>query len=117
LLVEDEDAVRSFSVRALQNKGYEVFEANSAETALEMLVDDKLQVDLMVSDVIMPGMDGIELGRKVREMYPTMTIIFMSGYTEDKFKDDMGEDVHFLPKPFSLKQLAEKVKDVMDKKA
>ncbi|HEY1096555.1 MAG TPA: PAS domain S-box protein [Alphaproteobacteria bacterium] len=117
LLVEDEDAVRSFSVRALQNKGYEVFEANSAENALSLLVDDKLHVDLMVSDVIMPGMDGIELGRKVREMYPTMTIIFMSGYTEDKFKDDMGEDVHFLPKPFSLKQLAEKVKDVMDKKS
>ena len=116
LLVEDEDAVRSFSVRALQNKGYEVFEANSAETALEMLENDKLQVDLMVSDVIMPGLDGIELGRRVRDMYPTMTIIFMSGYTEDKFKDDMGEDVHFLPKPFSLKQLAEKVKDVMDKK-
>lgn len=117
LLVEDEDAVRSFSVRALQNKGYEVFEANSAEMAMQMLQEDKLTVDLMVSDVIMPGMDGIELGRRVREMYPTMTIIFMSGYTEDKFKDDMGEDVHFLPKPFSLKQLAEKVKDVMDKKA
>ena len=117
LLVEDEDAVRSFSVRALQNKGYEVFEANSAETALEMIDGGKFQFDLMVSDVIMPGLDGIELGKRVRTLYPTMTIIFMSGYTEDKFKDDMGEDVHFLPKPFSLKQLAEKVKDVMDKKA
>ncbi len=117
LLVEDEDAVRSFSVRALQNKGYEVFEANSAEAALELLNGGTFQFDLMVSDVIMPGMDGIELGKRVRELYPTMTIIFMSGYTEDKFKDDMGDDVHFLPKPFSLKQLAEKVKDVMDKKA
>jgi two-component system cell cycle sensor histidine kinase/response regulator CckA len=114
LLVEDEDAVRSFSVRALQNKGYEVFEANCAENAWDMLTQDKLTVDLMVSDVIMPGMDGIELGRKVRELHPNLTIIFMSGYTEDKFKDDMGEDVHFLPKPFTLKQLAEKVKDVMD---
>lgn len=114
LLVEDEDAVRSFSVRALQNKGYEVFEANSGENALELLATDKPKIDLMVSDVMMPGMDGIELGKRVREHYPNLTIIFMSGYTEDKFKDDMGPGIHFLAKPFTLKQLAEKVKDVLD---
>lgn len=114
LLVEDEDAVRSFSVRALQNKGYEVFEAASGDNALELLAEKKPKLDLMVSDVMMPGIDGIELGKRVREMYPNLTIIFMSGYTEDKFKDDMGPGIHFLAKPFTLKQLAEKVKEVMD---
>lgn len=114
LLVEDEDAVRSFSVRALQNKGYEVHEANSGDNALELLAAQKPKLDLMVSDVMMPGMDGIELGKRVREAYPGLKIIFMSGYTEDKFKDDMGPDIHFLAKPFTLKQLAEKVKDVLE---
>ena len=113
LLVEDEDAVRSFSVRALQNKGYEVFEAASGDNALELLTEQKPKIDLMVSDVMMPGMDGIELGKRVREIYPNLTIIFMSGYTEDKFKDDMGPGIHFLAKPFTLKQLAEKVKEVL----
>lgn len=116
LLVEDEDAVRSFAVRALQNKGYEVFEASSGDNALEVIEEKKPKIDLMVSDVMMPGMDGIELGKRVREMYPGLTIIFMSGYTEDKFKDDMGPDIHFLAKPFTLKQLAEKVKEVLDSK-
>jgi two-component system cell cycle sensor histidine kinase/response regulator CckA len=117
LLVEDEDAVRSFSVRALQNKGYEVFEASSGDNALEMIAEKKPKIDLMVSDVMMPGIDGIELGKRIREIYPGLSIIFMSGYTEDKFKDDMGPDIHFLAKPFTLKQLAEKVKDVLDGKA
>jgi two-component system cell cycle sensor histidine kinase/response regulator CckA len=115
LLVEDEDAVRSFAVRALQNKGYEVFEASSGDNALEVIEEKKPKIDLMVSDVMMPGMDGIELGKRVREIYPNLTIIFMSGYTEDKFKDDMGPGIHFLAKPFTLKQLAEKVKEVLEK--
>lgn len=116
LLVEDEDAVRSFSVRALQNKGYEVFEASSGDNALELLAEQKPKLDLVVSDVMMPGMDGIEMGKRIRETYPGITIIYMSGYTEDKFKDDMGPDIHFLAKPFTLKQLAEKVKEVLDAK-
>lgn len=116
LLVEDEDAVRSFSVRALQNKGYEVFEASSGDNALELLAEQKPKLDLVVSDVMMPGMDGIEMGKKIRETYQGITIIYMSGYTEDKFKDDMGPDIHFLAKPFTLKQLAEKVKEVLDAK-
>jgi two-component system cell cycle sensor histidine kinase/response regulator CckA len=117
LLVEDEDAVRSFSVRALQNKGYDVMEASSGDNALEMLAEKgNTKFDLMISDVMMPGIDGIELGKRVREIYPNLTIIFMSGYTEDKFKENMGHDIHFLAKPFTLKQLAEKVKDVLDAK-
>ena len=113
LLVEDEDAVRAFSSRALTNKGYQVLEATSGEHALEVLEAEKPNLDLLITDVIMPQMDGIELLKRVRETRPALKVIVMSGYTEDKFKGDMGPDVHFLPKPFSLKQLAEKVKEAL----
>ncbi|WP_247881025.1 PAS domain-containing sensor histidine kinase [Skermanella sp. TT6] len=115
LLVEDEDAVRVFSARALRNKGYQVLEARSGEAALSLLNSESNRVDLLVSDVVMPHMDGPTLIRHVRDKRPEMKVIFISGYTEDKFRDqiDAGEHIHFLPKPFSLKQLAGKVKEVL----
>jgi two-component system, cell cycle sensor histidine kinase and response regulator CckA len=115
LLVEDEDAVRVFSARALRNKGYQVLEARSGEAALSVLNSETNRVDLLVSDVVMPHMDGPTLIRHVRDKRPDMKVIFISGYTEDKFRDqiDAGEHIHFLPKPFSLKQLAGKVKEVL----
>ncbi|HYD30420.1 MAG TPA: PAS domain S-box protein [Azospirillaceae bacterium] len=115
LLVEDEDAVRVFSARALRNKGYQVLEAKSGEAALQVLAGDSTRVDLLISDVVMPQMDGPTLIRHVRTTRPDLKVIFISGYTEDRFKDqlDGGEVVHFLAKPFSLKQLAGKVKEVL----
>jgi two-component system, cell cycle sensor histidine kinase and response regulator CckA len=117
LLVEDEDPVRLFSSRALKNKGYKVIEAESAERALEILHDGAEKIDLVITDVVMPKMDGPTLIKQVRELYPerALKVIFMSGYTEDNFRQRLGDDVdiHFLPKPFSLKQLAGKVKEVM----
>src|SRR6202000_3356955 len=75
------------------------------------------RVDLVISDVVMPKMDGPTLIKQVRELYPdrALKVIFMSGYTEDNFRKRLGDDIdiHFLPKPFSLKQLAGKVKEVM----
>jgi two-component system, cell cycle sensor histidine kinase and response regulator CckA len=112
LLVEDEDAVRVFSSRALRNKGYQVLEAKNGEAALSLLMQERDSIDLMITDVVMPVMDGPTLARKVREARPDMRVIFISGYAEDRFKDELG-DMHFLPKPFSLKQLAAKVKDVI----
>jgi two-component system cell cycle sensor histidine kinase/response regulator CckA len=117
LLVEDEDPVRLFSARALKNKGYKVIEAESAERALEILQDGADKIDLVITDVVMPKMDGPSLIKEVRELYPdrALKVIFMSGYTEDNFRKRLGDeiDIHFLPKPFSLKQLAGKVKEVM----
>jgi len=115
LLVEDEDAVRTFSERALTNKGYEVIPAESGENALEVFeaLENK-HLDLIVTDVVMPGMDGPTLVQRMRQDSPNMKIIFMSGYTEDKLKDHMGENIFFLPKPFTLKQLAAKVKEVLE---
>ncbi len=115
LLVEDEDPVRVFSARALRNKGYEVLEARSGEDALSVLEDQADRVDLLITDVVMPQMDGPTLISNVRKTQPDMKVICISGYTEDRFREriDQGTEIHFLPKPFSLKQLASKVKDVI----
>lgn len=114
LLVEDEDAVRTFSTRALTNKGYQVIAAENGAAALELWnkQEDK-QLDLMVTDVMMPDMDGPTLAKHMREQMPDLKIIFISGYTEDRLKDHMGPGIYFLPKPFSLKQLAAKIKEAL----
>jgi len=119
LLVEDEDAVRAFGARALRNKGYEVVEARSGDAALQVMEKQGDEIDLLVTDVVMPQPDGPTLVRQVRETRPSLKVIFISGYTEDAFRQKLGEDehIHFLPKPFSLKQLAAKVKEVMSEEA
>jgi two-component system cell cycle sensor histidine kinase/response regulator CckA len=115
LLVEDEDAVRTFSQRALSNKGYEVITAESGESALDVLAKmEKKHLDLLITDVVMPNMDGPTLAQRIRQSSPDLKIIFISGYTEDKLKDYMGANTYFLPKPFTLKQLAAKVKEVLE---
>ncbi len=115
LLVEDEDPVRLFSARALRNKGYKVVEAKSGEAALEIIVAKTETFDLLITDVVMPRMDGPALIKEVRAIHPDMKVIFISGYTEDSFRKRLGDEsgIHFLAKPFSLKQLAGKVKEVM----
>ncbi|PKR55961.1 hybrid sensor histidine kinase/response regulator [Thalassospira marina] len=115
LLVEDEDAVRTFGARALRGKGYDVLEASNGENALEVLEKTDKTIDLVISDVVMPGMDGPTLIRQLREERPDLKVIFISGYAEDTYRDELDEEngVHFLPKPFSLKDLATKVKEVL----
>ena len=113
LLVEDELPVRSFAARALDIRGYTVIEAASAEEALDILEDDKLHIDIFVSDVIMPGMNGPTWVKKARERRPDTKVIFVSGYAEDAFDDgDISiADAAFLPKPFSLNDLTQAVKE------
>jgi len=117
LLVEDEDSVRAFSIMALKNKGYEVYEAASAEDALTLLDNLGGKVEVVVTDVIMPGMNGPDMIVKMLDKYPNINVVFMSGYTEDAFKTEALKDYKFdfLAKPFSLKQLVSKVKDAMEK--
>jgi two-component system cell cycle sensor histidine kinase/response regulator CckA len=99
----------------LRNKGYDVLEASSGESALEVLEDHLDSIDLLITDVVMPRLDGPSLVRQVRGDRPELKVIFISGYTEDAFRKRLGEDagIEFLPKPFSLKQLAAKVKEVL----
>jgi two-component system cell cycle sensor histidine kinase/response regulator CckA len=117
LLVEDEESVRAFSARALRTTGYEVFEADGGEEALEVLEDLDFKIDLMISDVVMPEMDGPTLLKHVRETMPNLKVIFVSGYAEESVRRDIEDDqsVEFLPKPYSLDQINTKVKEVLQK--
>lgn len=116
LLVEDEDAVRMFSSRALRDKGYRIIEASNGESALEFIQKNATTIDLVITDVVMPKMDGPTLMEHIKKLNPKMKIIFISGYTEDSFRNSLANDaqVHFLSKPFNLKELAGKVKEVME---
>ena len=115
LLVEDEEAVRSFAARALRMRGYHVLEAGNGEEALEIVKANENEIHLLITDVVMPNMDGPTMVRHVKELKPDLAVIFMSGYAEEAFRrsEQSSEDIHFLPKPFGLKQLAAKVKDVL----
>ncbi len=116
LVVEDEDAVRAFAVRALTSRGYTVVEADSGESALAVYAKDSKGFELILSDVVMPEMDGPALLRELRKRGIKTKVIFVSGYPGDEFEKDLEgqSDFAFLPKPFSLKQLVEKVKEVME---
>ncbi len=113
LLVEDEVPVRAFAARALQLRGYTVLEAEDGNQALKILEDDDLNVDLFLSDVIMPGLDGPGWITQALQTRPQTPVIFMSGYAEGAFDQSGPElkDASFLAKPFSLTDLAEQVKD------
>ncbi|MBS8226645.1 hybrid sensor histidine kinase/response regulator [Vannielia litorea] len=113
LLVEDEAPVRAFASRALRMRGYTVLEAENAEEALSMLEDIELKVDVFVTDVIMPGMDGPSWVKKALEMRPDVKVIFVSGYAEDSFDSEQAliPNSVFLPKPFSLNELTATVHD------
>jgi len=115
LLVEDEEAVRSFAARALRMRGYNVLEAAGGEEALEIVKSEAHTIHLIITDVVMPSMDGPTMVRHVKQLKPDLRVIFMSGYAEEAFRrnDQSSEDIHFLPKPFGLKQLAAKVKEVL----
>ena len=116
LLVEDETTVRTFASRALKLRGFDVIEAASGEEALEILEGNQRKIDLFVSDVVMPGMDGPTWVKKARVLHPKVNVIFVSGYAEDSFDVEQAKIEHssFLPKPFSLKQLIAAVDDQLN---
>ncbi|MDO6585888.1 ATP-binding protein [Salipiger sp. 1_MG-2023] len=111
LLVEDEAPVRAFAARALRMRGYTVHEAGTAEEALELLEDRDMKIDLFVTDVVMPGMDGPSWVREALKQRPGTRVVFVSGYAEDVFAEGEAQVPNsiFLPKPFSLNQLTETV--------
>ncbi|WP_340108684.1 ATP-binding protein [Pikeienuella sp. HZG-20] len=113
LLVEDEASVRAFAARALRLRGYDVIEAEHAEAALAILDDPAVEVDLVVSDVVMPGLDGPAWVREARRARPWLSVIFTSGYAEDVFSKGLNkiENCSFLAKPFSLEELGVAVKE------
>lgn len=107
LLVEDEAPVRAFASRALTMRGYKVIEAENAEEALRLLADRALAVDVFVTDVIMPGMDGPTWVREALKDRPDTRVVFVSGYSEESLSEERDRIPNsvFLPKPFSLSEL------------
>jgi two-component system, cell cycle sensor histidine kinase and response regulator CckA len=115
LLVEDEDGLRSLNARGLRSRGYTVVEAANGVEAMEVLEAQDGKIDLVVSDVVMPEMDGPTLLKEMRGRNPTLKVIFVSGYAEDAFEKSLAanEQFAFLPKPFTLSQLVAQVKQTI----
>jgi two-component system cell cycle sensor histidine kinase/response regulator CckA len=116
LLVEDNDSVRALSALALRRRGYTVYEASSAEEAIEWAQASGLRPDLLVTDIVMPGLSGPELAKRMTAQDPALRVLFMSGYTgaADEAHGNYLAGVPLLQKPFTAGKLAERVRLVLD---
>ena len=114
LIADDDRSIRTVLSQALGRLDHEVRTTGTAANLWRWISDG--EGDLVITDVVMPGVDGPTHVREVRQRYPELKVIFISGYTEDTFRDKLGagEEVEFLSKPFTLQQLAGKVKEVLD---
>ena len=119
LLVEDEDSVRELVRETLIGRGYKVLEAENGEAGLRQAEVHGDEIDILITDVVMPGMGGRELARKLMAMRPGIGVLYLSGYTEDAIVNHGALDpgTAFLQKPFTLQNLAKKVREVMLSKA
>ncbi|MGB3167655.1 MAG: response regulator [Alteraurantiacibacter sp.] len=118
LLVEDEDMVRAVAERALQREGYTIVTASDGDEGLDKFASDPDKFDLVVTDVVMPSMDGPAMAKDIRKTRAELPILFMSGYAEEHLRGEIDIDaMYFIPKPFSVKQIGEKVGEVMRKGA
>jgi len=116
LLVEDDYNVRTFASSALKELGYNVFEASNGKKAINLIKEEDLKPNLLITDIVMPEMNGKELVEKLKVLLPEMKIIYTSGYTDSYIAKQgiLNESVHFIQKPFSLKQFAEKIREVLE---
>lgn len=110
LVVEDDAIVRMLIVDVLEELEFKVLEADGSEQALEVLKDQSQHIDLMMTDVGLPGMDGRELANEARQLRPALPILFASGYAENI---EVPEGMHLIGKPFSIDQLRDKVKGIL----
>ncbi|RKF19422.1 response regulator [Altericroceibacterium spongiae] len=114
LLVEDENMVRAVAERALVRQGYTVISAEDGDEGLEIVRAGGEPFDLVVSDVVMPSMDGPAMAREIRKLAPDLPVLFMSGYAEEQLRREIDIDgMHFIPKPFSVQQIAVKVGEIL----
>ena len=114
LLVEDEETVRRVTGRLLTRLGYVVFTAADAHEAINLFNDGGSEIDLVLTDIIMPGLTGVEMAEVLREQRPGLKVLFMSGYASREFGGELSTlPEPFLPKPFSLDQLSESVRQAL----
>jgi PAS domain S-box-containing protein len=119
LLVEDEPGVRAVTARILHDLGYGVIEADAPAAALVVLADPGLHIDLLLTDVIMPGMSGLDLALRMAVGRPAVPVLFMSGYVPESDEGGglLGPDSEVLPKPFGRAELAERVRSLLDRRS
>ncbi len=118
LFVEDEESLRKMAGKILKGYGYSVIEAKNGMEALEIVnKEDHPEIDLLVTDVVMPKMGGKELSEKLFEEYPKLKVLYISGYTDNAIAHHgmLDEGVSFLQKPFSPNELAQKIREVLDR--
>jgi two-component system cell cycle sensor histidine kinase/response regulator CckA len=115
LLVEDEQSVRQLVRETLESKGYKVLEADDGEAALQIVSSYSGKIDMLITDVVMPGMSGRELSARLCELYPQTKVLYLSGYTEDAIVHEgvLDSGTAFLQKPFTLQTLSRKVREVL----
>jgi PAS domain S-box-containing protein len=119
LLVEDDASVREFAVDALNTLGYKVIWASNGQTAIDLIESDSPNIDLLITDIVMPEMNGEELAKRIKTIYPKLKIIFVSGYTDNHLLHDdgtLGEDVNFIQKPYSIEKLAKEIRHILQEK-
>ena len=115
LLVEDEESVRELVRVTLVSRGYKVLDAENGECGLRLAATCNEHIDILITDVVMPGIGGRELAKKLVALRPTMSVLYLSGYTEDAVitQGAIGPGTAFLQKPFTLQNLAKKVREVI----
>jgi len=118
LVVEDEETVRKLAMRLLKGQGYRVLEASDGGKAFLLCEKYKERIDLILTDVVMPGMSGRELAERLQKIHPEMKVLYMSGYTDNAIVHHgvLEEGINFMQKPFTLESLARKVREVLDKR-
>jgi len=117
MLVEDDNAVRQFAVDILENLGYDVVHSASGQQALRMIKKAKITFDLLITDVIMPEMNGRELADRVKEISPKTSVLLISGYPDNHIGMDgvLDKKYDFMQKPFSVNNFAKKVREVLSR--
>jgi two-component system cell cycle sensor histidine kinase/response regulator CckA len=116
LVVEDEEEVRNLAAQILQRQGYKVLEAPQGGDALLICEQHPNPIHLMLTDVVMPGMSGHQLAKRLKSLQPEMNVLYMSGYTDNAIVQHgiPGEGVNYIQKPFTVDALARKVREVLD---
>ena len=117
LLVEDEEIVRDLGVRILERLGYRVMQAGNGDAAISLAREYVERIDLLMTDVVMPGMNGRELASRLTRIHPETRVLFTSGYTDDAIVHHgvLDEGVSFIGKPYTPSALAKKVREVLEK--
>jgi DNA-binding NtrC family response regulator len=118
LVVEDEEEVRKLVARSLKKQGYRVLEASQGKEVFPLCEEQGGPIHLMVTDVVMPEMTGVELAKHIKQVYPEMKVLYMSGYSSDRVaidREKVEKGIEFIQKPFTVYELARKVREVLDR--